>query len=157
MINIIVACDRNKLIGKNGKLPWHIKEDWDYFLETTQNGTLIMGRHCYNEFQEHAKDRTVIVLSRNPKIEFPYAHKASSLAESLIMARKLNQTAWICGGREIYEEALSLADHLYLTEIKAEFSGDVYLPPWEKYFSREISSQSIQTDTVDLVFRVLAK
>ena len=157
MINIIVACDRNKLIGKNGKLPWHIKEDWDYFLETTQNGTLIMGRHCYNEFQEHAKDRTVIVLSRNPKIEFPYAHKASSLAESLIMARKLNQTAWICGGREIYEEALSLADHLYLTEIKAEFSGDVYLPPWEKYFSREISSQSIQTDTVGLVFRVLAK
>ena len=157
MINIIVACDRNKLIGKNGKLPWHIKEDWDYFLETTQNGTLIMGRHCYTEFQEHAKDRTVIALSRNPKIEFPYAHKANSLVESLAMAGEFNQTAWICGGREIYEEALGLADHLYLTEIKAEFSGDVYLPPWEKYFSKEISSKSIQTDTVELVFRILAK
>ena len=157
MINIIVACDRNKLIGKNGKLPWNIKEDWDYFLETTQNGTLIMGRHCYNEFQEHAKDRTVIVLSRNPKIEFPYAHKAHSLVESLSIARKLNQTAWICGGREIYKEALSLADHLYLTEIQAEFTGDVYLPSWEEYFPNEISRKSIQTDSLELIFRVLTK
>ena len=157
MINIIVACDLNKLIGKNGKLPWNIKEDWDYFLDTTSGGTLIMGRHCYKEFEDHAKERSVIALRQNPQIEFPYAQKANSLGESLTIASTLNQTIWICGGREIYKEALSLADHIYLTEIQAEFTGDVYLPAWEEYFPNEISRKSIQTDTLELIFRVLAK
>ncbi|MBT3541688.1 MAG: dihydrofolate reductase [Opitutae bacterium] len=157
MINIIVACDQNRLIGKNGKLPWNIREDWEYFLKTTQKGTLIMGRHCYNDFEEHAQDRSVITLSRNQKIRFPYAQKAGSLKESLSIAKELNQVVWICGGREIYEEALGIADYLYLTEIKAEYSGNVYLPPWEKYFTREISRKSIQTDSAELIFRVLTK
>lgn len=157
MINVIVACDRNNLIGKNGKLPWEIKEDWDYFLETTRDGVLIMGRFCYYEFEKYAKERSVIALSRNPEITFPYARKANSVAESLSIAKNLNQTAWICGGQAIYEEALPLADYLYLTEIDAAFSGDVYLPPWEKYFSREISKKTIFTDSFELTFRILSK
>jgi dihydrofolate reductase len=154
-----VACDRNNLIGKNGKLPWDIREDWDYFLKTTYNGILIMGRHCYNEFEEHAKKREVIALSRNPDQHFPYAHKASSLAESLQIAKNLgdNRTIWICGGNNIYKEALPLADRLYLTEIDAEYSGDIYLPTWDKHFTKEISSQTLQTSTTELTFRILSK
>lgn len=157
MINVIVACDRNNLIGKNGKLPWEIREDWDYFLETTRDGVLIMGRLCYYEFEKYAKERSVIALSRNPEITFRYARKANSLAESLSIAKKLNQTVWICGGQAIYEEALPLADYLYLTEINAEFSGDVYLPPWEKHFNREISQKTVLTESFELTFRILSK
>ncbi len=157
MINVIVACDRNNLIGKNGKLPWEIREDWDYFLETTRKGILIMGRLCYCEFEKHAKERSVIALSRNPSITFPHARKAGSLGEALSIAKQLNQTAWICGGQAIYEEALPLANYLYLTEINAEFSGDVHLPPWEEYFSREISQKLVFTDTFELTFRILGK
>lgn len=157
MINIIVACDRNNLIGKNGKLPWDIKEDWDYFLEQTADGILIMGRHCYLDFEEHAKTRSVIALSRSPEINFPHAKKASSLADALNQVRKLEKTAWICGGREIYREAMSIADQLYLTEIDEEFEGNVYLPAWEPFFSKEISSTTRQTDSGKLCFRILSK
>jgi dihydrofolate reductase len=157
MINVIVACDRNNLIGKKGKLPWEIREDWDYFLETTRDGVLIMGRLCYYEFEKHAKECSVIALSRDPDITFPYARKANSLAKSLSIAKKLNKTAWICGGQAIYEEALPLADYLYLTEINAEFTGDVYLPPWEKYFIREISRKTVFAESFELTFRILSK
>ena len=116
-----------------------------------------MGRLCYYEFEKHAKERSVIALSRNPEITFPYARKANSLAESLSMAKKLSQTAWICGGQAIYEEALPLADYLYLTEINAEFTGDVYLPPWEKYFIREISRKTVFAESFELTFRILSK
>jgi dihydrofolate reductase len=153
-----VACDRNNLIGEKGKLPWNIREDWDYFLKTTQNGILIMGRHCYDEFEEHAKNRKVIALSRNPDHHFPHAHKASSLTESLQMAKNFSEkTVWICGGRNIYQEALPLADRLYLTEIDAEYSGDIYLPSWDAYFTKEISCQTLQTNSAELTFRILSK
>lgn len=157
MINIIAACDRNSLIGRNGKLPWNIKEDWEYFLKETHDGVLVMGRYCYLEFEEHAKKRKVIALSRNPNIEFAHAQKAKSLNESLSLANKLNRIVWICGGRAIYKEALPLADRLYLTEIDAEFCGDVYLPPWQNYFKKEISRKSIKTTSFDLTFRVFSK
>ena len=63
MIRMIVACDRNRLIGSKGRLPWQIEEDWEHFLQTTHGGTLIMGRRCYEDFTEYAKLRTVVVLS----------------------------------------------------------------------------------------------
>jgi dihydrofolate reductase len=157
MINIIVACDKNNLIGRNGKLPWNIKEDWEYFLKETHDGVLIMGRKCYMEFEEQAKNRKVIALSRNPNTKFAHAQKAKSLTQALFLAGKLNRTVWICGGRAIYEEALPLANHLYITEIDAEFCGDIYLPPWQDYFKKEISRKSIETHSCKLTFRVLSK
>jgi dihydrofolate reductase len=118
---------------------------------------LIMGRHCYLDFEEHAKRRSVIVLSRNPEIIFPHANKASSLEDALKQARRLGKTAWICGGREIYREAMAIADQLYLTEIDAEYEGNVYLPSWEPFFSKEISSTTQQTESGNLCFRILSK
>ena len=78
MINIIVACDQNKLIGKNGKLPWKIEKDWNYFLNTTENGVLIMGRICYEDFKFYAKSRDVIVLSNSYHGEFENAKRCGS-------------------------------------------------------------------------------
>ena len=66
MINLIAACGHNRIIGKQGKLPWSIKEDWEYFLATTRGGILIMGRHCYEEFEQFAPEREVIALTETP-------------------------------------------------------------------------------------------
>ena len=101
--------------------------------------------------------RKVIALSRNPNMKFAHAEKAKSLSEALSLANKLNRTVWICGGRAIYKEALPLADHLYLTEIDAEFCGDVYLPPWQNYFKKEVTRKSLETPSCKLTFRVLSK
>ena len=64
MINLIVACGEDRVIGKNGRLPWTIQEDWDYFMDTTSGGSMIMGKICYQEFEKHIADREVIALTK---------------------------------------------------------------------------------------------
>lgn len=157
MINLIAACGHNRVIGKDGKLPWSIKEDWEYFLETTKDGILIMGRRCYDEFESFADGREVIALSRDPSKSFQRARKAESLNAAIEDCRKRSRTAWICGGREIYEEALPIADKLYLTLIDAPFAGDVYFPAWENLFKRELSRSRISTKEYELTFLILGK
>ena len=156
-INIIVACGNNRVIGRDGRLPWDIEADWKYFLETTKNGILIMGRKCFEDFQPFAQSREVLVLSRNPTIEFPFANKAGSLSEALEVTRKYGKTAWVCGGEKIYEEAMPLADHLYLTAIDADFEGDVYFPPWQTFFTLELSRRSAVCGAHNLDFLILGK
>ena len=157
MINLIVACARNHVIGKDGQLPWKIREDWEYFLEKTSQGTLIMGRSCYNEMGKHLRDREVIALSRDPACSFAHARKASSLPEALELARAGGGEIWICGGQAIYEEAMPLADRLYLTLIDEDFEGDVFFPAWERWFPHELTRQEITVDGVSVVFLVLEK
>ena len=78
MIRMIAACARNRVMGKDGTLPWNIRADWNYFLEKTQSGVLLMGRRSYEDFTGYAQSRPVVVLSRNPTKKFPHAHRASS-------------------------------------------------------------------------------
>ena len=138
-------------------MPWSIREDWEYFLETTKDGILIMGRRCYEEFESFADGREVIALSRDPGKSFAHARKAESLNDAIDDCMKRPTTAWICGGREIYEEALPIADKLYLTLIDAPFAGDVFFPPWENLFKRELSRSRIRTKEYKLTFLVLGK
>ncbi len=102
-------------------------------------------------------DRKVIALSRDPNEEFPGARKASSLPDALEMAKKEGGDIWICGGHKIYEEALPLADRLYLTFIDADFEGDAFFPPWENLFTREISRHECEGGGYHLTFLILAK
>ncbi|MBG31148.1 MAG: dihydrofolate reductase [Opitutae bacterium] len=157
MIKIIVACSRNRVIGKDGRLPWVIREDWEYFLEQTRQGTLIMGRRCHREMGKHLKERRVIALSRDPNLCFADARKAGSLKEALQMARADDGDVWICGGQTIYEEAMPLAEQLYLTLIDADFEGDVFFPPWEKHFPRELSRREIVANGIPVSFYLLSR
>ena len=157
MINLIVACGRDRVIGKAGRLPWRIREDWEYFLNKTRQGTLIMGRRCYNEMGKHLIDRKVIALSRNPEQSFEHARKADSLPAALESARSDEGEIWICGGQAIYEEALPLADRLYLTLIDAKYEGDVFFPAWEQRFPCELSRREITVGGTVLAFLVLGR
>lgn len=157
MINLIAACGHNQVIGNKGKLPWDIKEDWKYFLDTTKDGILVMGRRCYNEFEKFAAGREVIALSRNPRQSFALAQKSDSLIKAIEVCRKVDKTAWICGGHEIYKEAIPLADRLYITLIDAAFEGDVFFPPWREIFCNELSSEKLRTAQYDLTFQVFGK
>jgi len=155
MINLIVACDQNRVIGKNGKLPWSIQEDWDYFMRTTAGGSMIMGKICYQEFEPHAKDRDLIAMTRDRDYRFPYAKTAHSIKHALSLAK--HDPIWICGGEAIYREAFPLADRLYLTLIDDTFEGDVYFPEWKHTFKSLISRQTITKDGTKLEFLILEK
>ena len=157
MLKVIVACGRNRVMGRNGHLPWRIREDWEDLLEKTKTGTLVMGRRCFAEMGRAVADRQVIGLSRDPEISFPGARKAGSLAEALSLAEGDCGDIWICGGRSIYEEALPQADRLYLTLIDAVFEGDVFFPDWSDIFTRELSRHESVGSGYRLTFLELAK
>ena len=157
MIRMIAACDRNRIMGKGGTLPWNIEEDWKYFLKTTAGGALVMGRKCYEDFTEYAKDRKVVVLSRQSGRTFEHAMSAANLEEGINRASKLATDVWICGGVSIYEEAMSWAQELYLTEIDGEFSGDVYFPEWRPYFPQLLEQREVCAEPYLLTFSKLGK
>jgi 2-amino-4-hydroxy-6-hydroxymethyldihydropteridine diphosphokinase len=135
-INQIVAISENYVIGKDGILPWSIKEDWKIFLRKTKNGILIMGRLS---FQEMIKEpdwdnaRSYIVLShQSPKLEHPQVNHASSLEEAVLIAESSGKPIWICGGESIYEDSLSLTGAIHLTRIYRAYEGDTFFPKFEE-------------------------
>jgi len=130
-LHLIVAVARNGVIGRAGRLPWDLPEDWRYFLEKTRGGILIHGRKSQDNHGAPLPNREVIVLSRNPAYTPPAgAQVARSFSEALALAQKSASPGpiWIGGGPEIYRAALPLADKVYLTAIDADFVGDTYLP-----------------------------
>jgi len=146
-------------MGLNNTLPWHIPEDWRFFLETVRGGVLIEGRECFEGRGGPVDGVHGIVLTRRPGVCFDGAETAGSLSEAVTRGRQLTgySPIWIAGGAGVYAEALPLADRLYLTQIDGEFEADTYFPEWEHLFTREVSRRASRDGGYDLVFRVLEK
>lgn len=129
MIAIIVAHDRGRIIGKNGRIPWNIEGEKRRFRELTTGNVVIMGRRTYDEIGRPLPNRETIVVSSTRVYDGPACRTASSLPEAIEMAGE--KDIYIAGGEKLYEEALPLADRLYITEIDAEFEGDTYFPQYD--------------------------
>lgn len=154
----IVAMAQNRVIGRNGRLPWKIPEDWEFFLNKTLSGTLIMGRTCYEAFEKHCAERDVIVCSRT-QTSFAHARRAASLDEAIAEADKTSgdEPIWICGGEGIYRDTFPIADCLYLTLVEAKVPGDAFYPEgWEEFFPTIIESRKSQSGGYALDFQVLS-
>ena len=146
------------MIGRKGRLPWDIPEDWEYFLEQTREGTLVFGRRCYEEMIERTKEgRQAVVLSRNPVFQPTFGYKATSIADALAIAKSFKREIWICGGEQIYRETLPLADRLLITKIHADIKGDTHFPPWESYFPYETLHQDSQDTNYRYSFHTYEK
>ncbi len=125
MIGLIVAYDQNRIIGKDGKMPWVIPGELKRFKELTLGNTVIMGRKTFDALGQPLVDRENIVITRNTKLKIPGVIIVHSLQEALSRA---THTPYIIGGATIYKEALSLVDVMYITEIDAKFDGDCKFP-----------------------------
>ncbi len=156
-LNIIAACSENRVIGRAGKLPWKITEDWNYFLNQTKGGTLIFGRKAFEEFGHPFPDRQTIVLTRNREWTSKDIIVATSLQEGLDTAQKLEGEIWISGGQHVYEQAMPMADKLYLTLIHAEVEGDAFFPAWDSFFPKTISQCASRNDNFRYTFFVFEK
>lgn len=132
IVSLIAALSENRVIGKNNDLPWRLPDDMKYFMETTSEHYVIMGRKNYQSLPEKFRplpNRTNIVITRSPGFSAPGCQVVHTLTDALEIARKANQTeVFIIGGAEIYTLSLPHAHRLYLTEIKAEVAGDIYFP-----------------------------
>lgn len=158
-IYIIVACGENRVIGKDGHLPWDIPEDARYYEEMTRGGIVICGRRVYEELGKAMPERKTLVLTRDPDRSYPDAGTAPSLPAALEQAQQASHPGpiWIAGGQKVYEEALELADKLYLTLIQEDFEGDTWFPEWNPPFSKTLSERLSSDSNYHYTFYDLAR
>ncbi len=130
MIALIVAYTKNKVIGKNGIIPWKIKGEQTRFKELTTGNIVIMGRLSYEEIGKPLPDRTTIVISNSKQYEEENCFTCGSLAEALALAG--NKDVYISGGYRLYKEAIDIVDKMYITVIDKEIEGDTYFPDFDE-------------------------
>ena len=127
MVSIIVAIAQNGTIGDKNSLLWHIKEDMRFFRTTTSGHAVIMGRKTFESLgSKPLPKRKNIVITRADR-DFEGAFTAHSLAEAIAMAEG-DEEIFIIGGAQIYAEALSVADRMYITRVERDYEGDTSFP-----------------------------
>jgi dihydrofolate reductase len=126
-IVLIVAMARDRVIGKDGQLPWHLSADLKRFKALTMGHPIVMGRKTYDSIGRALPGRRNIVVSRNEKLIVTGAERASSLQDALDLAAHAERT-FVIGGEQIYRLALPLADRIELTEIDISVAGDAWFP-----------------------------
>ena len=138
MITLIAALDRNRAIGRNGAMPWHLPDDLKRFKALTMGKPLVVGRKTFETFPKPLPGRPHIVVTRDPSAfatPFENVFAVSSLEEALAKAQALAAESGadevcVIGGGEIYRQALPLADVLHVTHVDAEpEGGDAFFGP----------------------------
>ncbi len=127
----IAAMSLNRVIGAGNKIPWHLPEDFKFFKQTTMGHVLVMGRKTFESIGRALPGRETIVLSRSGW-SHPGVRTVASLDEVSPLA--YGREVFICGGAEIYRQALPLCAEIYLTLVKREVEGDAFFPPFEDSF-----------------------
>lgn len=127
----IAAMSLNRVIGRGNQIPWHLPEDFKWFKATTTGHVLVMGRKTFESIGRPLPNRETLVLSRG---EFSHAgvRTIRSLNELPILVP--DRKVFICGGAQVYEEALPLCSDLFLTLVKREVEGDTFFPEFEHRF-----------------------
>ncbi|MDY2946946.1 dihydrofolate reductase [Mannheimia varigena] len=126
-ISVIVARTKNKVIGKDNQMPWHLPVDLAWFRQNTVGKPVIMGRKTYESIGRLLPKRPNIILSRSG-FTVEGAYSAESLEQAVELAKSFanSDEIMIIGGGELFKQALPQADTLYLTEIQAEIEGDTF-------------------------------
>ena len=130
MLAIIVAYSQNRVIGRDGRIPWKIKGEQIRFRELTLGQAVVMGRRTYEEIGRPLPGRMNFVVSSTQNFDGENCRTVASLAEAIELAGE--RDLFVSGGARLYEEALPLADKLYITEIHREVEGDTFFPPFDE-------------------------
>lgn len=124
-LSMIVATDIDGLIGCDGKLPWYIPWDLQYFKKTTLNSNIIMGRTTYESIGKVLPNRTNIIITSDQNYAIENAIVVNNIEKALEHTNTEIET-FVIGGRSVYEQFMPLVDNLYINEIQERFNGDTY-------------------------------
>ena len=133
-VAIIVAVAENGVIGNGDKIPWYLPGDFAHFKRMTIGKPIIMGRRTYDSIGKPLPGRTNIVITRQPDFQPTGVTVKHNLADALEEAQRVavadrQNEVMICGGAEIYRQAMPLADRMYVTQVAMRAEGDVFFPP----------------------------
>jgi dihydrofolate reductase len=121
----------NRVIGAGNRLPWHLPEDFQWFKRMTTGHIVVMGRKTFQSIGRPLPHRTTLVLSRTGFVH-PGVATIADLSE-IDLARETREV-FICGGAQVYAQALPRCSDLYLTLVKQRVDGDTFFPPFEDRF-----------------------
>ena len=128
-IHLIFAASINNVIGSEGKIPWHIKEDLQRFRDLTMGSTVVMGRKTWDSIPESFKPlkyRKNIVLTKNKDLSIPGVLVYND--SDYILRNHKDEDIWVIGGEQLYKEWIDKADYIYATRVLHEYDGDAYAP-----------------------------
>ena len=131
-IILIAAVSKDRVIGKQGGIPWKIKEDLSFFKEKTLNSPIIMGRATYNSIGRPLPNRLNIVMTRSVK-NTEGVTEVTSVREAVKTASKNKDSSkvYVIGGENIYKEFLPIAHRMIITEVELNIEdGDTFFPEW---------------------------
>lgn len=134
MISIIAAIGKNRELGKDNKLLWHIVKDFKRFKTLTSGHVVIMGRKTFESIGKPLPNRINIIITRNRAWTPLGCTVCYSLEEGLVEAKKNKSEIFIIGGAEIYKQGIKYADKLYLTLVDKEFpEADAFFPDYSDF------------------------
>ena len=126
-ISLIVAAATNNVIGRDGRLPWHLAEDLKRFKRLTTGKPIIMGRHTYESIGKPLPDRRNIVVSSREDLEIDGCEVVATPDDALKLTAGAEEVM-VIGGGNIFEQMLPKADRIYMTRVNALPDGDTFFP-----------------------------
>lgn len=147
-ISFVVAMAENRVIGANGRIPWHLPADLKWFRDVTLGKPVIMGRKTYESIPLKFRPlpgRQNIVVTRQHDYRAPGAQVVHSVHEALAAAGEAAEIM-IGGGAQLYRLLLPQADRLYLTLVAGQFAGDTFFPAYDPTAWREQFRQEHPAD-----------
>ncbi|MCD4710408.1 MAG: dihydrofolate reductase [Bacteroidales bacterium] len=144
-ISIIVAIAKNRAIGKDNRLLWHLSDDLKRFKKLTTGHTLIMGRNTFLSLPNGAlPNRRHIVISDQPEESFDGCEMAGSIEEAVELAGR-DEECFVIGGGMVYAQFLPVAGKLYLTQVHESFDADTFFPEiefsqWKAVVTEEVEA-----------------
>ncbi len=132
VISMIVAMAKNRLIGQDNQMPWHLPDDLKYFKAQTLNKPIIMGRKTFESIgAKPLPKRRNIVITRDKQFQADGVEIFHDLKHALNALQTCDEIM-IIGGAQIYQQMLDKAHRLYITEVAIELEGDAYFPQWNQ-------------------------
>ena len=135
LVLIAAVAEKNRVIGRDKDLPWHLPEDLRRFKRLTTGYPLLMGRRTFESILHQfggplPKRRNVVLTGRGPFADYPAVETYASVDEAMA-ALAGEHVVFIGGGAAIYAQFLPLADRLELTLVEGDYEGDTFFPPFE--------------------------
>ncbi|ALS22106.1 dihydrofolate reductase [Paenibacillus naphthalenovorans] len=133
MISLIVAHDKNRLIGSNNSLPWYLPNDLSHFKKITTGNIVVMGKNTYESIGKPLSNRINVILTRDNSCKIEGCIVSNSI-HKLLQNICVEEEIFIIGGANVYSQFMTIADKLYVTYIDHQFEGDTYFPEYESNF-----------------------
>ena len=144
IISLIAAMDKNRLIGRENGMPWHLPADFKHFKDITLGKPVIMGRKTFESLGKPLPGRKNIVVSRTG-FESAGAIVVSSIDQAIAEANNVTEVM-VIGGAALYQQMITVAQRMYLTHVDGEFEGDTWFPAFEVKNWRIVSEKKYAAD-----------